>query len=319
MNRGVCENPDCPYSHDEKFLKMTKEWQDYQNTLEDRRQGLSSASFSGESEAGKGAFVVIRAAMPAASAASKSSLKRSGQQGSIRKPLKIRFVSPGRKDILSYPWRDKSSVEFVIIGQGRNPDGSLRRFELSPAPAAAVAKARQVYSWQPPPCLGEDMMSDISADADCARRAWIENKPRAQPSIQFQVERICDSGAATALGSIEAWVKQGLPQQVVNENLTTSSAPANLATGGGAWSASSAWTVSSDVAGDQQAYNLGRSCPLVFSQGQVVLEDKSICMAPRFVLWQTFPVPCRSDYHDCPQGSQAQCRGTSSRLHTLLQ
>jgi len=120
------------------------------------------------------------------------------------------------------------------------------------------------------------MMSDISVDADCARRAWTENKPRAQPSIQFQVERICDSGAATALGSIEAWVRQGLPQQVVNENLTTSSSPANFATGGGARSASSAWTVSSDVAGDQQAYNLGKSCPLVFSQGQVVLEDRKV-------------------------------------------
>ena len=55
-----------------------------------------------------------------------------------------------------------------------------------------------------------------------------------------------------------------------------SSEPANFATGGGARSATSAWTVSSDVAGDQQAYNLGKSCPLVFSQGQVVLEDRKV-------------------------------------------
>ena len=153
MNRGVCENPDCPYSHDEKFLIMTKEWQDYQNGLEDRKKGLSSASFSGESEAGKGAFVVIRAAMPASGAASKSSLKKNDQRGSVRKPLEIRFVSPSRKDLFSYPWCDKSSVEFIIIGQGRNPDGSLGRVRLSPAPAAAVAKVRR-YSWQPPPGLG---------------------------------------------------------------------------------------------------------------------------------------------------------------------
>ena len=270
MNKGVCENPDCPYSHDEEFLILTKKWQDYQNGLENKRKDLSSASFDGESEAGRGAFVVIRAAMPASSSTSTSSLKTRGQRGSVRKPHKIKFTSPSRKDIFSYPWCDKSSVEFIIIGRGRDPDGSPGKVKLSPAPVAAVARSRR-YSWQTPPGLGDDMMSDILVDADCARLAWKENKPRAQPSVQFQVERICDSGAATALGSIEAWVKQGLPQQVVNENLTTSSAPANFATGGGARSASSAWTVSSDVAGDQQAYNLRRSCPLVFSQGQVVL------------------------------------------------
>ena len=99
-------------------------------------------------------------------------------------------------------------------------------------------------------------------------------QPASASSRQFRVERICDSGAATALGPIEAWVRQGLPQQRVNENLTISSSPANFATGGGARSSKSAWTVSSDVAGDQQAYNLGRACPLVFSQGQAVLEDR---------------------------------------------
>ena len=146
MNKGVCENPDCPYSHDEKFLIMTREWQDYQNGLEHKK-----VTFDGEGEAGRGAFVVIRAAMPASSSTIRSSLRTRGQRGSVRKPQKIRFTSPNRKDICSYPWRDKSSVEFIIIGKGRE-------VKLSSAPVAAVARSRR-YSWQPPPA-GRERESD---------------------------------------------------------------------------------------------------------------------------------------------------------------
>jgi len=89
MNRGVCEDPDCPYSHDETFLKMTKEWREFGIGLAEKKRGLSSAAFDGEAEAGRGAIVVLRAAMPSASSAKKSSLKGKGQLGSVRKPQKL--------------------------------------------------------------------------------------------------------------------------------------------------------------------------------------------------------------------------------------
>ena len=68
MNKGVCENPDCPYSHDGEFLKSTKEWQAHQNRLEQKHAN----TMSGSGETGKAAFVLIRAAMASAKAAKKS-------------------------------------------------------------------------------------------------------------------------------------------------------------------------------------------------------------------------------------------------------
>ena len=272
VNKGSCDKPDCPYNHDEKFIAATKKYYDEQAKIEE------SGTFEGEAESGRGAFVALRAAMPVLPVPSpvrRFSLKQAGSQIPTKGALKVSFDEWNLREEFRYPWREMSTVEFIIFN-------TLRRMPLpkrntTPASrAAAIARTGQMYSWLPAESLGEGLLMEIPTDLDVNKLRWKECKPKALPVIQFQVERICDSGAATALASIASWLKQGLPRQLINESLTTSSEPSNFATGNGAVPASCAWTVSSDVAGEQQAYNLGGACPLVFAQGQVVLRYNKV-------------------------------------------
>ena len=60
MNRGGCDKPDCPYNHDEKFIAASKVYYEEQWRIDEQ-----NGTFEGEAEAGRGALVALRAAMPA--------------------------------------------------------------------------------------------------------------------------------------------------------------------------------------------------------------------------------------------------------------
>jgi hypothetical protein len=94
-----------------------------------------------------------------------------------------------------------------------------------------------------------------------------------QEDETFVIERCCDSGAATSLGSRQAWEAQGIPPALLDRVVTRSSSPVRFATGCGVRPADMATTVKSDISGAQQSYQMPAGCPLVFSQGYPILEQ----------------------------------------------
>ena len=144
--------------------------------------------------------------------------------------------------------------------------------------AAAVNKKKglvEAYSWRPVESL-DDLVTTIPSTLEQDKLEWIANNPDTGRCLQFTVERTCDSGAACALGSPHAWQMQGIPAHVINENLASSSNPSTFETAAGPRAAAETWTIVSSITGEQQAYNIGGRCPLVFPQGQVVLDHRKV-------------------------------------------
>ena len=150
--------------------------------------------------------------------AAKSSIKTSSSTSPSRHS-KVTFDEWNLREEWSYPCEEKTTGELKIL-QAVKRISPPPRHTTQATRAAAVARTGQRFAWQPAESLGEGLLMEVSEDLDFNKMQWKECKPKATPLVQFQVERICDSGAATALASIMGWIKQGLPRQLVNETLT---------------------------------------------------------------------------------------------------
>jgi hypothetical protein len=138
-------------------------------------------------------------------------------------------------------------------------------------------------------------------------------------SETFIIERCRESGAATSLGSRKAWEAQGVPSAFLDQVVTRSSSPARFATGGSVRPAEMATTVESEISGSQQSYQMPLACPLVFSQGQPVVDQRKL------YVWHPDVYEGRPFYADLaevklviPEDAQLHVASRSRNIRSLL-
>jgi hypothetical protein len=88
-------------------------------------------------------------------------------------------------------------------------------------------------------------------------------------SSSFDIEFALDSGAGEDLGSIPAFMRQGVPQELIQDVETISSNPLRFETGGGVKDSSKTIGIQGESTGEGLIYML-KSCPYVRSLGKLV-------------------------------------------------
>jgi hypothetical protein len=91
---------------------------------------------------------------------------------------------------------------------------------------------------------------------------------------RYVVELMGDTGAGRHLGSVQAFIDQGIPEKVVKSATRATQFPIQFETGGGEQGGNTTISLSCPEMKHQALLYLLKSCPLALSIGQVVEESK---------------------------------------------
>ena len=170
--------------------------------------------------------------------------------------------------------------------------GNAASSKAKPAPAAAAAAAPKSSS------STKAVVALIAASNVLGTAASVLDSS----ARNFDLEWALDSGAGLDLSSVNAFAKQGVPEDLLSSFKVVSSMPLTFETGGGSKAATETVGYCGDKAGEGVAYML-KNCPYVRSLGKLIQRGFSFFWGPDY---EPTLVPPNTHFHVACDMSQCQ-------------